>query len=59
VSAVTVSDVAFFLDGVNRVEEVFLNKAEGIHTDGAYYSPDNQEFCSKNDANLHLHAVLL
>jgi hypothetical protein len=57
VRAVSVSDVDFFQDGVNSVEEVFLNKAEDIHTDGAYHSPDNQEFCSKNDANLHLHAI--
>jgi hypothetical protein len=57
VRAVTVSDVAFFQDGVTSVEEVFPNKAEDIHTDGAYHSPDNQAFCSKNDANLHLHAI--
>lgn len=51
------SDVDFFQDGVQNTEEVFTDKAEDIHADGAYHSTDNQEFCSNNNANLHLHAI--
>jgi len=51
------SDVDFFQDGVQKAEEVFTEKAEDIHADGAYHSPDNQKFCSKNNTNLHLHAI--
>jgi hypothetical protein len=57
VRVVTTSDVAFFQDSVNSAQDVFTNKAENIHADGAYHSVDNQEFCSQNDANLHLHAI--
>ena len=51
------SDVDFFQDGIQKTEEVFTDKAEDIHADGAYHSPDNQKFCLKNNTNLHLHAI--
>ena len=57
VRVVTTPDVAFFQDAVNSAEEVFSNKADNIHTDGAYHNSENQEFCTKNDANLLLHAI--
>ena len=38
-------------------KEVFTEKIERIHADGAYHSPENQEFCSKNNIDLHLHAI--
>ncbi len=54
---VTTSDVDFFQDSVTDAETVFCNTAVNIHADGAYHSPLNQEFCKKNNANLHLHAI--
>lgn len=57
VRVATTPDVAFFQDAVNSAEKVFSNKADDIHTDGAYHNPENQEFCTENDANLHLHAI--
>ena len=53
----TSSDVDFFQDGVKGVQDVFPDKAEAIHADGAYHSPDNQDFCADNEADLYLHAI--
>ncbi len=57
VKQVTASDVDFLQKGVQKSEEVFQNKAESIHADGAYHSPENQEFCTKKEAELYLHAI--
>jgi hypothetical protein len=57
VKKVTTSDVDFFQQGVQQSEEVFVDKVENIHADGAYHSPDNQVFCSGNEIDLHLHAI--
>lgn len=57
VREVSTSDVDFFQESVQKAAAVFTDKAEDIHADGAYHSPDNQEFCSKNNVDLHLHAI--
>ncbi len=57
VREVSVSDVEFFQDDVRNVEEVFLDKTENAHADGAYHSPENQSFCRENNIDLHLHAI--
>jgi len=54
---VTASDVDFVQESIEKVEKVFLDKTENIHADGAYHSPDNQVFCTKEDINLYLHAI--
>ncbi len=54
---VTTSDVEFLPEGVEKAEEVFLDKTENIHADGAYHSPDNQAFCAEKGINLYLHAI--
>lgn len=51
------SDVDFFEDGIKKAQEVFTEKVEAAHADGAYHSPDNQKFCRKNKIELHLHAI--
>ena len=51
------SDVDFFEDGVKKVQEVFTEKVEAVHADGAYHSADNEEFCRKNKIQLYLHAI--
>ena len=51
------SDVDFFEDGITKVQEVFTEKVEAAHADGAYHSPDNQKFCRENKIELHLHAI--
>ena len=57
VREVSTSDTDFLQDGTCRAQEVFTEKIERIHADGAYHSPENQEFCSKNNIDLHLHAI--
>ena len=54
---VSTSDVDFLPEGVEKAENVFLDKTENIHADGAYHSPDNQSFCAEKGINLYLHAI--
>ncbi|MDO9036996.1 MAG: transposase [Lutibacter sp.] len=57
VKKVSASDVDFLQLGIKRAQEVFPDKIEYTHADGAYHSPDNQQFCETNDINLYLHAI--
>ncbi len=54
---VSTPDVDFFQDDINKAQEVFAKKPEAVHADGAYHSPDNQEYCRNNDIDLYLHAI--
>ncbi len=54
---VSTSDVDFFQDDINNVQEVFTEAPKAVHADGAYHSPDNQAFCKDNDIDLYLHAI--
>ncbi len=54
---VSTSDVDFSQDDINNSQEVFTEKPKAVHADGAYHSPDNQEFCKGNDIDLYLHAI--
>ncbi len=54
---VSTSDVDFFQDDINNVQEVFTETPKTVHADGAYHSPDNQMFCKDNDIDLCLHAI--
>lgn len=51
------SDVGFLQDDIEKAQEVFPDKIEAAHADGAYNSPDNQQFCKENQINLYLHAI--
>lgn len=51
------SDVNFLQDGIEKVQEVFPDKIEAAHTDGAYHNPDNQHYCKDNEIDLYLHAI--
>lgn len=51
------SDVDFLQDGIEKAQEVFPDKIEAAHTDGAYHSPGNQLFCKNGDIDLYLHAI--
>jgi len=57
VRKVSASDVGFLQDAIEKSQEVFPDKTEAVHADGAYHSPVNQEFCSDHNINLHLHAI--
>jgi len=51
------SDVDFLQDDIKKAQAVFHDKTEAAHTDGAYHSPDNQQFCKDNEIDLYLHAI--
>ena len=51
------SDVDFLQDDIAKAQEVFPDKIEAAHADGAYHSPDNQQFCKDNQIDLYLHAI--
>ena len=57
VKPVSTSDVGFFEDGIKKSQEVFCDKTENVHADWAYHSPGNQQYCTDNDIDLHLHAI--
>ena len=51
------ADVDFLVEGITKAEEVFTEKVEAAHADGAYHSPDNQKYCEEKEIELHLHAI--
>ena len=57
VRKVSTSDVDFLQEDIKKVQEVFPDKTEAVHADGAYHSPDNQVFCKEENIQLHLHAI--
>jgi len=57
VRVVSTSDLDFFQDDTNKVQDVFTSKIEAAHVDGAYHSPDKQQYCRDNSIELHLHAI--
>jgi hypothetical protein len=57
VRIVSNSDLDFFQDDTDKVQQVFTSKIEAAHVDGAYHSPDNQQYCKDNMIELHLHAI--
>ncbi len=57
VRTVSTPDVDFFEDNIEEAQEVFPDKIENVHVDGAYHSPSNQQFCQDNGINIFLHAI--
>ncbi len=57
VRTASTSDVDFLQDGIEKAQEVFPDEIEAVHADGAYHSPDNQEYCKDNGIDLYLHAI--
>jgi hypothetical protein len=51
------SDVDFLQDSIEKAQSVLPEKIENAHADGAYHSPDNQQFCKNNAIELYLHAI--
>jgi len=51
------SDVDFLQDDIEKAQEVFPDKIEAAHADGAYHSPDNQQYCKDKEIDLYLHAI--
>lgn len=57
VRVVSTSDNDFLQGGVKGAQEIVTDTIENVHTDGAYHSIDNQEFCKNENLNLLLNAI--
>jgi hypothetical protein len=57
VEKVTTADTAFFAPAVERSQEKLSDKIDKVYTDGAYHSPDNQEYCKDNEIELITSAI--
>jgi len=57
VNPVSVSDCHLLQTGIEKTEEVLQGKVENVSTDGAYHSPENQEFCKENGTKFILPTI--
>ena len=57
VRVVSTADNDFLQNGVNGTKELFTETVKNIHTDGAYHSTDNQQFCKNENADLLINAI--
>jgi hypothetical protein len=57
VQVASTPDVNRLQDGTKRAQDVFCDKVKSAHTDGAYHSPSNQEFCIENGIDLYVNAI--
>jgi Transposase domain (DUF772) len=48
------ADCHFFQEAINVCEEIFVDEVESVNADGAYHSPENQEFCKKKEIDFYL-----
>jgi len=51
------ADVDFIQDDIEKAQEVFPDKIEAAHADGAYHNVDNQQYCKDKGIDLYLHAI--
>lgn len=54
VRPVNAADNYFLQDGIKQSQQAFSGKIENVHADGAYHSPENQQYCSQEEMNLYL-----
>ena len=57
VSGANTSDESLFQKTIQKSQEITGTKIENSHQDGAYNSPQNQEFAKQNDINMYCHAI--
>ena len=51
------SDKDFLASGIEISNNTFTSPVKDAHVDGAYHSPENQQFCNEGGINLYLHAM--
>ena len=54
VRPVSAADNHFLQDGIKQSQQALSAKIENVHADGAYHSPENQQYCSQEEMNLYL-----
>lgn len=57
VDVVTSADNDFLEKAVEQTQKITTSPVEKIHADGAYHSPENQDFCTKENKELILTAM--
>lgn len=57
VREVSAADNDFLQSGVKQAKEIFIDDVKQVHTDGAYHSVSNQEFCESENIDLLLNAI--
>lgn len=57
VDKVTTADNVFLAPAIEHSIEILSDKTEKIYADGAYHSPDNQDYCKENDMDLVIQAM--
>jgi hypothetical protein len=57
VRVVSTQDIDFLKPAIDKVQTVFTESIEKVHTDGAYHSPVNQLFCKEKNIDLIVNAI--
>jgi hypothetical protein len=57
VQPVNTPDVDLFQSGIKGSQDVFCDTVQAAHTDGAFHSPGNQDFCAENGIELYLTGI--
>jgi hypothetical protein len=52
VEPATTPDVNFLIPAIEATQELLFHEIESANADGAYHSPENQEFCEANNIDL-------
>jgi hypothetical protein len=51
------SDSEYVQSSIEKTQEKVQDRIEKVHADGAYHSPDNQEYCGDKEIELLVHAI--
>ena len=51
------ADVEYLQEGLQKAQEVVTEKIEEVYTDGAYHSPENQEYCKEKGIDWTLRGI--
>lgn len=57
VKVVSTADTDFLKTDIESTQIIVTDKIEVVHADGAYHSPENQDYCKINDIDLCLQAI--
>ncbi|MBK7637293.1 MAG: hypothetical protein IPJ13_25695 [Saprospiraceae bacterium] len=54
---VSTADTDFLKTDIESTQIIVTDKIEVVHADGAYHSPENQDYCKINEIDLCLQAI--
>jgi hypothetical protein len=53
----SISESKFTVDAIKKSEAVLGNHINNLHTDGAYHSKENNDYCEEHDINFYLTGI--